>query len=197
MMTFDQREAPDPHHLEPVAAWVSDHLAEVIPSARIGARTLAAPGIPDFYVVVDELDELGCRLTVDRWPATDEDGRLVFDDERTQLRSVSPRVLHGFVTIARERSGEPAADRPLRIGDVFALWWGPFANDVLELPAPDLTFDLAAPADGPDGLELLDVTADARELTNAAAQAAAGDVLTESDMDLFGIDESDGRGGRG
>jgi hypothetical protein len=185
MMMFEQRTPPDPAHLEPAAAWVPDHLVDVVPSVRVGVPSLATPSIPDYYVVVDELDELGCRLSVDRWPEVDEDGRLVFDDEQTRLVSVAPQVLHDRVTAARERANELAADRPLRIGDVFALWWGGFARDELHLPPPDAPGDAAGPTGPPPDIQVLDVTSDARELTNAAGQAAAGEALTESDLDAL------------
>lgn len=186
-MMYEQRVPPNAESFRPVSAWFSSHLAEVMPPARGLDTTTEPQGVPDFYVVVDEMDEFSCRLTVDRWPDTDEDGRLVFDDEWMLLRTVEVTVLHGFVTDARRRTQELVPDRPLRIGDVFAMWWGTFADEVLDLPRPD-TYDRAAAPDRrtPD-IELLDVTADARQITNAAAEAAASPVLTSDDMDRLDL----------
>lgn len=190
-MMFEQRVPPGPDHFEPVAAWVSPHLAEVMPSVPHRGATFETPGVPDFYVVIDEMDERCCRLTVDRWPDTDEDGRLVFDDEATLLRTVDATVLHDFVTDARQGTEQLAPERPLRIGDVFAVWWGQFADAVLDLRPPGTHGDAADVDPSGAAIELLDITADAREITNAAAQAAACPVLTTDDLDRLDLNRPD------
>jgi hypothetical protein len=199
-----QRSTPDPEHLRPVGAWAPDRLRPLrTPSgpATPAAGVVPSPGdVPDHYVVVDELDELGCRLAVDPWPAVDGEGRLVFDDD-TVLVSVPPRTIHEALTAARSAQGDPAPDRPLRIGDVIAVWWGPLARE-LGFPQPAGRFDGARFAgsrvDGPPpepapepAIEMVDITADARLATNTAAQAAAADVLHVEDLRELGLAPSD------
>lgn len=145
------------------------------------ARPHARTSEPAWYVVVDELDEVGCRLTVDRWPATDADGRLVFEDG-ARLVSVPPDRLHAAVTAAREQQGDEVPDRALRIGDTFAWWDGDLAAALLETGSRATG---PASADVPPG-DLVDVTRDARAATNAAALAAGGGVLDAGD--LFALD---------
>lgn len=183
-----QRTPPDPEHLRPVAPWDPDRLRSTAPVAASVGQGLAPPA-PDWYVVVDELDELGCRLAVDLWPATDEDGRLVFADGE-QLVSVSPGPLHAAVTAARVRRGDDAPDRPLRIGDTFAWWWGPLARDLLGLEPPHRAQVGDRPGD-PEP-EVVDITRDARRLTKLAALATGGGVLDPAEVVLFGLAEADG-----
>lgn len=186
-----QRTPPDPTRLAPVAPWGPTVIAAAtdpfdVGSAEGGAASsdvASGPGAPsgpraapDWYVVVDELDELGCRLAVDRWPDRDADGRLVFDDDE-RLVSVPPARLHEAVTAARTDHGDDAPERPLRIGDTFAWWWGPLARDLLGVdPPPGSDADATPPA------EVVDVTREARHATNAAAQATAGGVLTAAEL---------------
>jgi hypothetical protein len=210
-----QRTPPDPARLAPVAPWspgvvtaVADPFGrDVTEGGAAGGAAGGATGFdaaaepgggqpaspPDWYVVVDELDELGCRLAVDRWPDRDAEGRLVFDDGE-QLVSVPPARLHEAVVGARIEHGDAAPERPLRIGDAFALWWGPLARDLLGLdPPPGRDRDAAPP------VEVVDVTREARRATNAAAQATAGGVLTVGELVAFDLpapdDEVTGPGG--
>lgn len=75
-----------------------------------------------WYVVVDELEDERCQLTMDPWPTTDADGRLRFDpDVATVDAPISRPLLAALVGAARARQGLPAADRAIRIGDVFAV----------------------------------------------------------------------------
>lgn len=188
-----QRTPPDPDHLHPVAPWSPDRLT---PAASVAASftpgvARSAP-VPDWYVVVDELDELGCRLAVDAWPDTDGDGRLVFADGE-QLVSVAPDRLHAAISAARLRRGDEAPERPLRIGDTFAWWSGPLARDLLGLGPP------GGVGDRPEGrgLEVVDVTRDARRLTKVAALATGGGVLAADEIARLGLAEADGDSGGG
>jgi hypothetical protein len=186
-----QRTPPDPDRLAPVAPWRPAPVAgnDTGGAASFGGGTTARG--PDWYVVVDELDELGCRLAVDRWPDRDADGRLVFDDGE-RLVSVPPGVLHAAVTAARAAHGEPAPDRPLRIGDTFAWWQGPLARELRLDGVPPRAPDIGRSEQDPD-VEVVDVTREARLATNAAAQATAGGVLTDRELADLGLDPEAGR----
>jgi hypothetical protein len=197
-----QRTPPDPDRLEPVAPWAPDRVSAE--PTGFGGAAPPPPEPPDWYVVVDELDEIGCRLAIDGWPDRDADGRLVFDDGE-QLVSVPPAAFHEVVTAARTAQGDEAPDRPLRIGDTFAWWWGPSARGLFGFAAPPRHREgLADPdVEMPDvevpGVEVIDVTRAARRATNAAAQATAGGVLTTSQLTSFDLaspdDEVAGPGG--
>jgi hypothetical protein len=203
-----QRTPPDPTRLAPVAPWFPTVVADAaepsggapVEGGAAGVGGPSGPGgtsapatAPDWYVVVDELDELGCRLAVDRWPDRDTDGRLVFDDGE-RLVSVPPARLHDAVETARTDHGDDAPERPLRIGDTFAWWWGPLARDLLGLDPPPGRGDDARPP-----VEVVDVTREARRATNAAAQATAGGVLTPTELASLDLpspdDEVGGPGG--
>lgn len=188
-----QRTPPDPDHLHPVAPWSPDRLTSVAPAAASFTHGTARPAtVPDWYVVVDELDELGCRLAVDAWPDTDGDGRLVFADGE-QLVSVAPGRLHAAVSEARLRRDEEAPERPLRIGDTFAWWRGPLAHDLLGLGPPD---GVGHRPEDPE-LEIVDITRDARRLTKVAALATGGGVLDADEVARLGLTEADGDPGGG
>lgn len=183
-----QRTPPDPDHLQPVAPWVPDRLTPEAPVAASFTPGAARPAaVPDWYVVVDELDELGCRLAVDAWPDTDGDGRLVFADG-DQLVSVAPDRLHAAISAARLRRGDEAPERPLRIGDTFAWWSGPLARDLLGLGPPG---GVGVPPESPE-LEVVDITRDARRLTKVAALATGGGVLGADEVARLGLAEPDG-----
>lgn len=186
-----QRVPPDPADLAPVGVWTPDLLAVGTPVAASLGPGHARPA-PDWYVVVDELDELGCRLAVDIWPETDADGRLVFADGE-QLVSVPPDRLHAAITAARTRRGDEAPDRALRIGDTFAWWWGPLARDLLAVGPPG-EIDVGDRPDDPDP-EIVDITRDARRQTKLAALATGGGVLDPSEvarLDLAGAEDDSG-----
>lgn len=188
-----QRTPPEPGHLRPVRPWTPDRLTSAAPVADSLGRGVARPApVPDWYVVVDELDEIGCRLAVDAWPDTDGDGRLVFADGE-QLISVAPDRLHATISAARLRRGEEAPDRPLRIGDTFAWWWGPLARDLLGLDPPDGSGDRS---EDPEP-EVVDITRDARRLTKVAALATGGGVLVPDELARLELAEADDDTGGG
>jgi hypothetical protein len=136
---------------------------------------------------------------VELWPDVDADGRLVFDVERTALWWVERSAAHAVIERAR-RAAAPtedadAAGRRLRIGDVFAIWstgaraleiGPPLAPDGSsgELAAPDAT-DAGEPVGG-----IVDVTAAARVITQAAADAVGAGDLTPDDLGTLGIPDS-------
>lgn len=161
------------------------------------------PGIPDrderaqlgpWYVVVDELYGIGCRLAVDLWPDVDADGRLVFQPDQTRLEWVDAETAHRVISEARKATADAPeereiADRALRIGDVFAVW--PSAASPLGLSVPaaggrSAASPVAATAQEPPG-GLRDVTGEARVATRAAVDAVGAGELTEADLRRLGI----------
>ncbi|MBY5160870.1 hypothetical protein [Salsipaludibacter albus] len=175
------------------------------------------PGPGWWYVVVDECGDERCQVTVDPWPGTDEQGRLRFDpDVGTVDVTIDRGLLAALAALARRRQSAPAPDRPIRVGDVFAVHddlvrW--LLDDPVEASAwmTDPTRPpSAAWADDPgfawfaraaghsDGRTmrsdardlaglLADVTANARTLAHAAADEAATGVLDAGDLDQLGL----------
>lgn len=131
--------------------------------------------VPDWYVVVDELEDDHARLTVDPWPDVDAVGRLAFvQGVETETVTVEPSEFHELV--ARERlaaaSGdEEAARRALRIGDAFAVWGDHGIRDEGHRH-PRITADHVVTA-----VHVVDVTASARLVTHAAVEAAAAGMV--------------------
>lgn len=83
-------------------------------------RTLASFDVSKLvYVVVDELESDRVGLCVSPWPEIDSRGRLRFDLEHTRRVGVHHAALEA--RLARHRSPKGRAERPLRIGDVFAV----------------------------------------------------------------------------
>jgi len=80
-----------------------------------------APAETDRYVVIDRIDDDVVTLAVAPWPTIDPDtGRLRFDGPGGRdVRVVAREALQARVD--RARSGQPDADRPLRVGDVFLV----------------------------------------------------------------------------
>jgi hypothetical protein len=69
------------------------------------------------YIVVDEIEGGMLGLAASEWPRTDEKGRLRFDSDPA-LVGVERSAFERFV--AEHRRPPELAERPLRIGDVFA-----------------------------------------------------------------------------
>jgi hypothetical protein len=101
-----------------------------------GSRRWLPPGLPQGwaddasvrYVVVDEVLEGSVTLAVSRWPELDRRGRLRFG----QTSPLSVSVEHAKLAqvlgsrVLPEESGtqstaQEVADRPVRVGDVFAV----------------------------------------------------------------------------
>ena len=119
-----------------------------------------APAADDRYAVVDDIEEERAVVVLSPWPQVDDRGHLVFSDEATS-RDHSLGDLQAVVDSQRRAAGQPAPDRPLRIGDVFWV-----RGDLPEA-------DDSASADA----EVLDVTRAARAAARAAFLVAANPAL--------------------
>ena len=190
---YEQRAEKAADHFEARGPWQPSGFPE-IPADR-AERERTGP----WYVVVDELLGDGCRFAVELWPDVDTDGRLVFDSERTALWWVDRGAAHAVIERAR-LAMEPAAGaeisgRDLRIGDVFAVWLA--GARLLEI-GPPLAPDgspgqLAEPelaAGHEPAAAIVDVTAAARIVTQAAADAVGAGDLTPEDLASLGIPDS-------
>ena len=71
------------------------------------------------YVVVDELESDRVGLCISPWPVVDERGRLRFDLDATWRAGVRESDL--LAHLERHRTPKRPTQRPLRIGDVFAV----------------------------------------------------------------------------
>lgn len=119
--------------------------------------TLAAR---DCYVVVDDIEAGRAVLVSSPWPEVDDLGHLVFGDQATSL-DLPLGELQAAVDRQRQAAGQPAPDRPVRVGDVF--WVRPPASK--------------AGAGDPDRWRILDVTRAARRCAHAALLVAANPAL--------------------
>lgn len=190
---YEQRAEKAADHFEAKGPWQPSGFP-TIPADR-AERERTGP----WYVVVDELLGEGCRFAMELWPDVDTDGRLVFDPERTALQWVDRTAAHIVIQQARSATRSTrdadAAGRDLRMGDVFAVWLT--GARLLEI-GPPLASDgsaglLAGPEvaddDEPSG-GILDVTAAARVVTQAAADAVGAGDLTPEDLASLGIPDS-------
>jgi hypothetical protein len=143
----------------------------------------------DRYLAVDEVDGNTVRLVISSWPSVDSESRLVFparsseDGEILDDPSDSELILDGaafHATVTRERTSrqQPAADRPLRVGDVF--WFRP-DPDWLPLDGSELRGQLA------------DITFAARgEAKAAMAWAVTGSTKAPADLITAGAELDEG-----
>jgi hypothetical protein len=116
------------------------------------------------YVVVDEIESNLVGLSLSPWPTVDEWGRLRFGVERARSIGAGRAELQTF--LRRHRLPRKGAERPLRIGDVFAV--------ALREPAPtDQIADPTAWIDPP----VYDVSADARDAAKASFYSAVAPTL--------------------
>jgi hypothetical protein len=95
------------------------------------------------YVVVDDIVEARVALEVSEWPALDADGRLLFNDvgvERVAGLLALQRLVDGF----RASTGQFAPDRPIRIGDTFAV--AGLRIDSVDQVAADEIWDISSAA---------------------------------------------------
>jgi len=132
------------------------------------------------YVVVDELGDDVAVLVLCSWPTLDEFGRLRFAGERLTYWIVAER-LQQMVDFDRAQANADAPDRPLRVGDVFAAQ--PRVSptepvDVAELVSHSLGRD--AMASTTRRIELLDVSAAARNAAKTALYGAAAPAVSET-----------------
>ena len=137
------------------------------------------------YVVVDELGDDIAVLVITTWPSLDEFGRLRFPGERETYWIVVER-LQQMVDFDRSQARAEAPDRPLRVGDVFAVQpRHPLADD----DAVDVT-DLVSRALARDPMastqrrvEFLDVSAAARNAAKTALYGAEAPAVSETYAD--------------
>lgn len=187
---YEQRAARATDQFEPQGPWLPAGLPS-IPDKEERARH------GPWYVVVDEILGVGCRLTVDLWPDVDADGRLVFETDRTVLQWVDTDTAYDVIRQARDASADISAEREianraLRIGDVFAVWPSAVARLGLTLPLTEegtAVDPRAASEEGPPG-GVLDVTGEARVATRAAVDAVGAGELSEGDLERLGIPPS-------
>ena len=118
-----------------------------------------APGVGDRYAVVDDVEAGQVILVLDRWPNVDAAGHLVFSGTAV-IRDFPASVFQALVDQQRAQAGQPAADRALRVGDVFWIRAG-----------------ADKPLDTPSEWRVLDVTGPARRAARAAQLVAANPAL--------------------
>ncbi len=126
-----------------------------------GANTDFAAEVGDRYGVVDDLEAGQVILVLDRWPTVDATGHLVFPG-RAVTRNMPVGQFQGLVNAQRAAGGQPAADRALRVGDVFWICAGDDSR--LERPGQ---------------WRILDVTGPARRAARAAQLVAANPALRQ------------------
>ena len=159
-MKFEQRAAVEPESFVPQdVGWRPDVLYDARPEAV--ARPIEAAG-DEWYLVIDDLggDVAICEFS--SWPALDGDGRLAFEGQPWRLGRPLAEV-QALVDRFRTASGQPAPDRPLRVGDAFAV---------------------RGPKRGARSLRavtgLLDVSAAARTAAKAALYGAVAESMEEA-----------------
>jgi hypothetical protein len=119
------------------------------------------------YIVIDELESGLCGLTITPWPTVDEYGRLRFD--LTNATDVGTPVALLSAHLSAHRVPKRLAHRPPRMGDVFATTVRePPGNSIID-PASWM------------GEEVIDLTADARDLAKVAFFAAVTPLLRRKD----------------
>lgn len=117
------------------------------------------PSTRDWYAVVDDLEADRVLVVLDRWPAVDGSGHLLFTGASV-IRDFPVTELQGCVAQQRTLAGQPAADRALRVGDVF---WIRSATDARRA--------------SPGTWQILDVTGPARRAARAAQLVGANPAL--------------------
>ncbi len=137
-----------------------------------------SPESSDRYVVVDERLYGRLTLAVAPWPTVDRAGRLHF--QPSSAVGVEEEALQRAARESRQGLQEEAADRPIRIGDVFL---------VRELEGNDPS----------KWGSIFDVSAQAREAAKTALHSAVAPVATESDELVISDEEEppDVQGPRG
>lgn len=118
------------------------------------------PAADDYYAVVDDIESGRTVLVLSRWPDVDGLGHLVFPAEAVST-DVPLDELQPVVDGQRAAAGQPAADRPLRVGDVFSV------------RIPGGSVDSSEPAEW----RFVDVTGPARQAAHAALLTAANPEL--------------------
>ncbi len=130
-------------------------------------RTLASFDVSKLvYVVVDELESDRVGLCISPWPVIDSRGRLRFDLEQTRRVGVHREALEE--RLARHRRSKRRVERPLRIGDVFAV-----QLRGRQRPREGTISDPARWMGPP----IVDVTRESREVAKLAFHAAVAPLL--------------------
>jgi hypothetical protein len=143
------------------------------------------------YVIVDDILEDSVTLVLSSWPEVDRDGRLRFAGQPLSLgaeRGAMERYL------ARHRRPRANRERPLRIGDVFALrvQAGAFDEITRELEEQRRLEPFLDPEQWIDP-PVYDVTADARDEAKTAFYAAVTTLFTAEEADVFRkLEQQDG-----
>ncbi|MDQ3379563.1 MAG: hypothetical protein M3546_04475 [Actinomycetota bacterium] len=157
------------------------HLLPPSGDASARPRTWAPHGVPrtiaDFhYVVVDEIVGSSVGLALSAWPQLDGQGRLLFGTTDAYLVGSPRGELETF--LSEHRLPEDLRERPLRIGDVFAVRVRPeaLAEIVDELDEQQRLEPFFAPGSWIEP-PVYDVTADAREAAKVAFYAAVTPTL--------------------
>jgi hypothetical protein len=138
------------------------------------------PDADDRNGVVDDLEADHVILVLDQWPTVDGTGHLVFSGDPV-IRYFPVGDFQRLVDDRRERAGQPAADRALRVGDVF--WIRPGEDTRLKVPRQ---------------WQLRDVTAQARRAARAAQMVAVNPAMREpvADAGRAAADTAQGQGRR-
>ena len=138
------------------------------------------------YVVVDDIDGSAAGLAVSAWPRVDSAGRIRFSGGAVML-GADANALQLF--LAEHRRPRELAERPLRIGDVFAVQ--PLAGALEQVRAElDERRRLNPFLDPASWMRppVYDISADAREAAKASFYAAVTPTLEpESASELEGL----------
>lgn len=108
-----------------------------------GDAVVVAAAEGDWYVVVDDVQAGQVILVIDAWPGVDAAGRLVFVGGCVS-RSFPVARFQAVVDAQRAAAAQPAADRALRVGDVF--WVRDGGDTRLRSPGRWQVVDVTAPA---------------------------------------------------
>lgn len=150
---YQQRSGPGRETREDRGAWRPQPEGELVGFA---------PVVGDWHAVVDDIEAERVMLVLDLWPNVDGAGHLVFVGEAV-TRDFPMAQFQDLVDRQRARGGQPAADRALRVGDVF---W-------IRTDADERSGD-------PARWRILDVTGPARRAARAAQLVAANPALRAS-----------------
>ncbi len=129
------------------------------------------------YLVVDEIEGGGVGLSVSRWPQVDEQGRLRFPSPPVLL-GADRAALERF--LAEHRRPPELAERPLRIGDVFAAR----ADAALLQQADDIEARLEPVLDPEAWIvpPVSDITPDARDAAKVSFYASVVPALGPAEV---------------
>jgi len=114
------------------------------------------------YLVIEEIVGTSVGLSLSPWPQTDPEGRLRFATDTTKTLAVERAPFERY--LARHRRPRTLRQRPLRIGDVFAVKVNEAALETVseELEQKTRLQPLLNPADWLQP-PVYDITADARD----------------------------------